>query len=64
MIEEIDQNLQAFVAAKLFVKLAIGFFCFGEAAEFSYGFVHPKQYPCYLLLRMFSVGITRVIIAP
>jgi len=64
MIEEIDQNLQAFVAANLFVKLAVGFFRFRKAAEFSHDFVHPKQYPCYLFFRVFSMGITRVIIAP
>jgi hypothetical protein len=40
MIEELHQNLQTLVASQFFVKIAIRFFSFREAAEFSRCFLH------------------------
>jgi hypothetical protein len=40
MVQELDQDLQPFAARKFLIKLAIGFFCFGWAAEFAYGLLH------------------------
>jgi hypothetical protein len=40
MIEELHQNLQTFVAAQFFVKIAIRFLSLREIAEFSRCFLH------------------------
>jgi hypothetical protein len=40
MVKELHQNLQTFVAAKFFVKIAIRFFSLGETAEFLCRFFH------------------------
>jgi hypothetical protein len=44
MVQELKQQLQAFVAGQLFVKLAISSFGLGEIPKFPYRFVHvPKS---------------------
>jgi hypothetical protein len=42
MVQQLDQDSQPFAAGKFLVKLAVGFFCLGQSAEFAYGLLHNK----------------------
>jgi hypothetical protein len=40
MIQDLDKDLQPLIAGKLFVKIAIGFFGLGKAAEYFGDLLH------------------------
>ena len=42
LVQKLDQDLQSFIAGKLFVKLAIGFFRLGKIAKLLYRSFHSQ----------------------
>jgi hypothetical protein len=43
MIKELHQNPQPLISRELFVKVAVGFFSFAEAAKFFCGLFHDEN---------------------
>jgi hypothetical protein len=43
MVEELHQDAQPLVTGELFVKVAVGFFSFSEAAKFFRVLLHDKN---------------------